>query len=241
MLAFRRGGGDAWLSGVAVGDDIELELLEPTGLRGVVFTPEGTEPTMMSVRLRGTDNSYRQVESFHGQGSFRFDDLDPGRYALRIQAREGVAEISATVGPDDDEQVSVTLSPWIRLEGTSWISRRASPSPTSLRSRGAGDLSMGEFAVKFEHALMAKDSVRRSDGRGRFVIDDARPGDLHLLVLPAQLLASRYNWMRVVAEVEPGTQALTPISLVVKRLEVGAKPAILGSRPPRRTSARIRT
>lgn len=228
VLAFRRGGGDAWLSGVAVGDDIELELLEPTGLRGVVFTPEGTEPTMMSVRLRGTDNSYRQVESFHGQGSFRFDELDPGRYALRIQAREGVAEISATVGPDDDERITVTLSPWIRLEGHFVDLETGEPVPDVFAISGAGDLSMEEFAVKFEHALMAKDSVRRSDGRGRFVIDDARPGDLHLLVLPAQLLASRYDWMRVVAEVEPGTQALTPISLVVKRLEVGAKPGDFG-------------
>ena len=229
VLAFRRGGGDAWKGGVALGSDVQLDLPHSTSLEGTVTTADDGSPGTMRVSVRGVDNGMELHEVFTGaSGAFRFDDLDPGTYQVKVTAAAGRAMAETALAADRTGTLALQLSDAVRLEGTFIDLDTGAPVPNVLAISGPQDMDMTGFAKKAERSLMMKKNELRSDGQGRFVIPDADPGSLRIFALAAELLASDYALSRLVAEPKKGTTTLEPIALVRKRLAKDEPPGHLG-------------
>lgn len=100
VLAYRRGGGEAMVEGVAVGSAITLSI-RPTGsIAGAVKTEGGLVPERVTVSVRDRATGLERGEDFFRTGGqFLIKDLPPGTYDVLASALDSTARAEARVEP----------------------------------------------------------------------------------------------------------------------------------------------
>jgi hypothetical protein len=84
---------------------VDLRALGVTALSGTVTGPAGPA-ALFSIELDGPTRAQRSFTD----GKFSFGRVDPGAYAVRVQASDGHGEARVTVTPNEPATLDVTLS-----------------------------------------------------------------------------------------------------------------------------------
>jgi hypothetical protein len=165
--------------------DFELRRTNPAdAIKGVVLSPEGQPMPHVDVALctiekgacigrgRIAQNSYARAIKTDGEGRFEFPS-DTSAHTVVAVAREGVARISLT---RDSGPLQIRLQPWGRIEGMVRLSRGSAAKRIQLLDQSFSHYS-GGTSLDFSFSAT-------SDGEGRFVIDQAPPGEHELFIAP---------------------------------------------------------
>lgn len=194
VLAQRRGGGDAWKSGVAVSDEVILQIPPRAALGGRVVTNEGSPATGLSIRLRNKNSGAALNETFYyDEGDFRFEDLDAGTYELVAVAKEGRARAEVTLTDQDRANLALTLVGGVTVRGQVIDARSSEPVADMVVIIGPEDDKARDFAAKAERAFVFSKKGLKTDAAGRFVVHDVPPGVVRVMVLPEKLGKGPYG------------------------------------------------
>jgi len=164
VRAFRRTGGEAEASGVALGDAVELEVKAPGSLAGRVLEGGGEPVERFELWLSSPENQGgRRFERFVSKdGSFEVTGLAPGAWTVEARVLRRKAQAAAVVEAGrKTDGLELRFEPGVRVTGR------------------VVDVITG--------APVAGASVRSSertetDEDGRFTLEDASPGALKLYI-----------------------------------------------------------
>jgi hypothetical protein len=195
--AFRRGGGEAIVEGVAGGDVLTLTLTDAAEIAGQVLAPDGSPPDRFRVTVhRPSTNFMRSDELFRSRGRFRVRELPPGDYVILVESPVGVARVEG-IQLDAGEAVRglvIALSPRVTVRGRVVDQRTHQPVPgmtITIGLQGTG--------VRFGSST-ADELARTSGADGRFEVTHAPTGRVRVSLEPRSL-DSGYAWQWLDLEV----------------------------------------
>lgn len=120
VRAWRRGGGEGTLEDVASNSDGIVIEIESTGrLEGQIVTSAGKQPKRFKVAVRNDESGFSRSESFFETGgSFVLDQLPPGKYMVRAEAEEGMAELEVELGLGEIKQgIKLEMTRLVAVKG----------------------------------------------------------------------------------------------------------------------------
>jgi protocatechuate 3,4-dioxygenase beta subunit len=220
IRAYREGGGEAVLEGVAVGSsDAVLTIVETGRIAGKVTLADGGAPERFVLTLRDRSAGFdRSDDFFRTGGAFSLRELPPGKYELTVSASEGSAKIDVELEPNaviDD--LAIELVGKVTVKGRLVDADTRAPIPGMRVSVGERSGSM--FMVGPDAPGDRRDV---SDADGRFEVEDAPTGKVQLMIMPRDFTESEnYGWTRRVVTLakEPAVQELGEIELLASRLD----------------------
>lgn len=179
-----RGGGEASLSGVALGDHVELVVLDTGRLRGSAhYRSDASVPDLLVVEVVRTDAAVRRREVFlRTRGEWSIEGLPVGRYQVRVKASNGAGAVEAEVAAGDNNAGDVALDDLTRLSGR--VVRLETGEPIADYRVVATALD-AQLRSRYVH----EDARNVSDASGRFLVSDPPPGRVTLHVIPKNLHA----------------------------------------------------
>lgn len=179
-----RGGGEASLSGVALGDHVELVVRDTGSLRGSAhYRSDALAPDLLVVEVVRTDAAVRRREVFlRTRGEWSIEGLPVGRYQVRVKASKGAGAVEAKVGAGDNDAGDVPLDDLTRLTGR--IVRLETGEPIADFRVVATALD-AQLRSRYIH----EDARNVSDSSGRFLVSDPPTGRVSLHVIPKNLHA----------------------------------------------------
>lgn len=179
-----RGGGEASLSSVALGDHVELVVRDTGSLRGSAhYRSDALAPDLLVVEVVRTDAAVRRREVFlRTRGEWSIEGLPVGRYQVRVKASKGAGAIEAKVGAGDNDAGDVPLDDLTRLTGR--IVRLETGEPIADFRVVATALD-AQLRSRYIH----EDARNVSDSSGRFLVSDPPTGRVSLHVIPNNLHA----------------------------------------------------
>lgn len=218
VRAYRKGGGEAIVEGVAAGSaGVELAIVDTGEILGQVTLAGGGSPERFELsvvdRKQGVS---RQDSAFRTDGAFAMRELPPGSYELSVEAPEGSAktELSLAAG-EVVSDVRLELTPKITVRGRLVDADSGAPVSgmrVSVRGSGGG----------FVFTNNGKGGEEISDADGAFTVEDAVAGEVSLSIMPRNFGEDdvAYGWSSrpVTLAAEPATQDLGDIELIAKRL-----------------------
>ncbi|PRP96387.1 Nickel uptake substrate-specific transmembrane region [Enhygromyxa salina] len=179
-----RGGGEAVLSGVAIGDDVELVVRDTGSLQGSAHYRSGASiPDLLVVEVVRTDAAVRRRDVFlRTRGEWSIAGLPVGRYQVRIKASQGAGAVEAEVGAGRNDAGDVPLDDLTQLIGR--VVRLETGEPLADFRVVATALD-AQLRSRYVH----EDARNVSDTSGRFLISDPPTGRVTLHVIPKNLHA----------------------------------------------------
>lgn len=218
IRAYREGGGEAVLEGVAVGSsDAVLTIAETGRVAGKVTLASGGAPDRFTVKLRDRSTGLdRSDDFFRTAGKFSLRELPPGKYEVTVSAREGSAQTEVVLesGQAVDDLV-IELSNKVTVKGRLVDADTRAPIPgmrVSVQARSG----MYMFGPD-------QPGERRnvSDAEGRFEVEDAPAGKVELVIMPRNFDYKKYMWTQrfVTLPSEPAVQDLGDIEMIAARLD----------------------
>lgn len=164
VRAFRRTGGEAQASGVALGDAVELEIKTPGSLAGRVLDAGGEPMERFDLRLSSPENGGGgRFESFVSRdGSFEVTGLAPGEWTIRaVVLRRKVEDAAVVEAGTKTDGLELRFEPGVRVTGR------------------VVDMFTGEPVAG---ASVRSSARTETDQDGRFTLEDVSPGKLTLSI-----------------------------------------------------------
>lgn len=167
-----RGSARAELRGVALGSDVELQVVPLAELTGVVRS-RGAPVTRYELQARRSGSFSRDGDATdHPGGTFSLDHLDPGEYTITVTADAGVLEHTLTLTAGDHHELTLDLQPWGKLRGTLLDRRSGAPiAGAVLIAENKGFFSGGDFLG----TMLGRGPRTAADGR--FDLARVAPGE----------------------------------------------------------------
>ncbi|KIG17685.1 hypothetical protein DB30_02960 [Enhygromyxa salina] len=184
LTARVRGGGEAALSGVTPGEQVELVVGDCGSLRGSAhYRSDASAPDLLIVELVRTDAAVRRREVFlRTRGEWSIDGLPVGRYQVRVKASVGAGAVEAEVKAGDNHAGDVSLDDLTRLKGR--VVRLETGEPlTDFRVVATA------LDAQMRSRYIHDDARNVSDASGRFLVSDPPTGRVTLHVIPNNLHA----------------------------------------------------
>ncbi len=219
IRAYREGGGEALLEGIAVGtSDAVLTIVETGRIAGKVIDVGGGSPARFSVKASDRNAGLsRSDHFFRTDGAFSLSELPPGKYELIVSANEGSAKLDIDLGPGEviDDLV-------IELVGKVTVNGRLVDANTGAPVPGLRVSVVDQRGIYIFGDSGVGDRRDVSDADGRFEVDDAPTGKVMLTAVPRDLGGrNEYGWTQrsIRLSREPTVQDLGDIELLASRLD----------------------
>lgn len=220
IRAYREGGGEALLEGVALGtNDAVLTIVETGRIAGKVTLAGGGAPERFAVKLQDRGTGVERTDDFFRTGgAFSLRELPPGKYELVVSASEGSAQVVVELEPGaviDD--LAIELVNKVTVKGRLIDADTRAPVPgmrVSVQDRS------GSFMFSSDDAPGDRRDV--SDADGRFEVEDAPTGKATLTIIPRNFAdPGSYGWTQrsVNLATEPAVQDVGELELLASRLE----------------------
>ncbi|HVI03806.1 MAG TPA: carboxypeptidase regulatory-like domain-containing protein [Enhygromyxa sp.] len=220
IRAYREGGGEALLEGVAVGTtDAVLTLVETGRIAGKVTLAGGGTPQRFAVSLRDRSAGLdRSDDFFRTGGAFSLRELPPGKYELTVTASEGSAQVTVELGSGQVvDDLAIELVSKVTVKGRLVDADTREPVPgmrVSVQERG------GMFMLSTGDEPGDRRDV--SDADGRFEVEDASTGKVLLSIMPRDFSDDgNYGWTQrsMTLAKEPAVQDIGEIELLASRVK----------------------
>lgn len=118
VRALVRGGGDAVLTGVEPGSDIELRVSGTGSLTGRIEVAGAEQPTSFWVSITEQRAGWVHSELFrHREGEFRFDSIKAGTYVVFARSTAGQGSVEVTIQAGKDSAVVIELDKHAEVVG----------------------------------------------------------------------------------------------------------------------------
>jgi protocatechuate 3,4-dioxygenase beta subunit len=199
IRAYRKGGGEAIIEGIAVGStSVQLQIAETGSIGGVVVFTGGGAPDNFSVTLNDKiQGTWRSDTFFKTEGKFTISELPPGTYEVAVTADAGDATDTATleIGADVTD-LRIELTPRVNVTGRVLDLETKEPVPGMKVSIGARK---GGFSFNFGNEK--GDEPEITDDRGHFAVNDAAAGRVRIMVMPRDFADETYGWTTLNGEV----------------------------------------
>jgi protocatechuate 3,4-dioxygenase beta subunit len=183
VLAYRRGGSDAYAEGVAVGSDVVLTIKPTASLAGTIEAG-GAELREIRVSIADHDTGVDRSEQYFMQGgAWVIRDLPAGKYDISASAPEGSAVIEDVVLAEGEHKTGIVLSLKKMVTITGRVVDGDSREPvagmavSAMPVDGAG----GGYVFYFNSG---GDQDNVSDASGRFTVDDVPQGKVRVHARP---------------------------------------------------------
>ena len=221
VRAQRRGGGEALVEHVALGQDVALTIAATGRLAGIVSLGGGGVPAQFSARLidRATGFS-RNDNFFRTGGAWSFTELPEGSYELSVDAPEGTQKLTVPLAAGEvREGVAVELAGQVKVRGTVVDLEGAPVAGVEVRVSSDGSVRFGMSEADRRHV---------TDEAGRYEIDRAPVGVVSLVAWPPP--GGEYGSAWRTTRIAGGQTEVTlpPIRVVKKRVADGAVAGDLG-------------
>jgi hypothetical protein len=217
VRAYRKGGGDAVVEGVATGSDVEL-VIEATGvLAGQVVLAGGGVLDEFELTITDKKAGYNHNESFFRTGGqFTVTQVPAGSFEITVDASHGSAKAEASLEEGEAKKdLKLELKGKVTVRGTVVDLHTGEPVP-GLRARVQA--TGGAFMLGGPDTGERKEIT---DAAGKFEVANVSTGDVRLSVMPKNWGGSDYDWTfrELVLPGEPEIQDLGQIRVVKKRVE----------------------
>jgi protocatechuate 3,4-dioxygenase beta subunit len=226
LLASRKGGGEAVADSVAVGEEIELTIVETGSITGKLVVDGGEAPARATLELSNTEGLSRSFAPYKTGGAFTFEGLPPSTYTLSVDSPAGSARIEnlELAAGEAKTDVVVTLSPRATVRGRLVDLDTRAPVPGLIVS-----ITQAGGSIMFQGTDSGSPNV--SDADGRFEVSDALTGKIMLMARPRSYDdEQRYSWnpqRMTIPSGEPVVE-LGDIEVIATRAANGSKPGDLG-------------
>ena len=221
VRALRRGGGEALVEHVALGESVELTI-EATGrLAGTVSVDSGGVPAQFMVRIEDRRTGFSRRDSFfRTSGAWSFTEVPQGSYEVSVSAPEGTQKLTVLLAAGElREGVQVRLAGMVTVRGMVVDLEGAPVVGVEVRISADGSVSVGQNEADRRHI---------SDEAGRFEIERAPVGVGQLIAYPTPGGEYETAWSAVkIAGGQPEV-SLPPVRLVKRRVAAGATRGDLG-------------
>ena len=222
VRAYRRGGGEALVEGVAVGADVTVTIREPGSIGGTVTVEGGGAPDRMTVSVRDGKTGFRRREEFFRTGgAFVLRDLPGGTYEVSVTAAAGTGKAEAVLAEGQALRgIAITLASRARVTGRLIAGDDGKPLAgymIQVSPVGAGD---------FEYDFGASPPVSEADGR--FEVESAPAGRVQVMAFSFGQ-DTDYAFVRKLVTLEGGTTTdLGDLKVPRMRAKMGDDPGDLG-------------
>lgn len=227
-----RGGGEASVTDVEPGADVELIVRGTGSLRGSAhYARDGSAPDLLIIEVVRTDAAVRRREVFlRSAGRWSIAGLPAGDYAIRLHASAGSGFAEAVVEADAETNVGdVTLDDRTSLSGRVVRLETGEPVPGFRVVATALDAQLRSRYVR-------DDARNISDANGQFVVSDPPTGRVTLHVIPQNLDARPPDLTEahVTVTVRSGSSLdVGELAIPTRRLSPGQPSASFGFGLPR--------
>ena len=195
LRAYRRGGGEAFAEGVALGSDIVLTLLATGSISGSVTRDDEQVPEEFTISITDSTTGFSRSERFFRPegGAFVMRDIPAGDFTVSAIAAEGVAKAQVALTEGQVHQgLSLSLESRSTVEGRLVELDSETPVPGMMvmvrPQKGAGDV------VRFSMGGSAEDNKHISGADGRFTVERAPAGKVRITAIPLDFRNSPYDF-----------------------------------------------
>ena len=227
VYASRKGGGEGFVEGVAVGSDGVTVRLQPTGrLEGTVAVASGEVPRRFKVKLRDETTGFSTSDSFFAtDGRFVLEALPPGSFLLTAESSDGSGETKVELQEGAEKAgVKVELEKKISVKGRVVDLESGEPVPGIMvsmnRKKGGG------FNLSFEGG----DKRNITDESGAYELDAVPLGAVSVLLFPRSFSDdSDYSFSQQTLVIKDGSPYEVPdIEMVKSRVKERSDAGTLG-------------
>jgi hypothetical protein len=225
LKAYRQGGGEGVLEGVATGSDVTVTLETPGTLEGTVSMDGGPVPERFTINLTDREAGVHLADTFfRTDGTWRLTNVPEGRYTLVAQAANGDGETQVELAAGESKaDVTIALTGRVTVHGKVVDLETREPVAgmrVQISRRG------GSFGMSFAPG----DGKGMTDETGRFELDRVSIGPSSAVVIPNGFGVGGYpfTWTHVIVPSGTGVVELAPIEVAKKRLEDGEAAGSLG-------------
>jgi len=221
VRAQRRGGGEALVEHVALGQDVALTIAATGRMAGTVGLDGGGVPAQFSVRLADKATGFSRYDNFFRTGgAWSFAELPEGSYELLINSPEGTHKLSVPLAAGEVlAGVTVELAGLVKVRGTVVDLEGVPVAGVEVRVSADGSVRFG---------LSDGDRRHITDEAGRYEIDRAPVGVVSLVTQP--LSGDDYGtaWSTITIAGGQTEVTLAPIRVVKRRVAAGVAAGDLG-------------
>lgn len=223
LRAFRKGGGEATRTHVAVGSAVTLTIAATASVSGTVVRTDGVAIELVNVSARDRTGYERSERFFRTGGAFTLRDLPAGTFSLVAEhaGARGSAEVTLAAGQQVTGQV-LTLRAGLVVRGRLVDLDSRAPVPGYLAQVSARD------ERSFTISSVQPGGKDVADAEGRFELHDAQVGKVQLRLIPPGF---------------PMNGALVEVPLALDEsagtVDLGDLEVVLGRLAPGQTSGRI--
>lgn len=228
IRAYREGGGEALLEGVAVGStDAVLTLVDTGHIAGKVAIAGGGAPERFTIKLEDRSAGLdRKDDFFRTNGAFSLRELPPGKYELTVTSSAGSAQTKVELEPGAAvDDLVIELAAKITVKGRLVDADTRAPVPgmrVTVQARS------GTFMFGPDEPGERRNV---SDADGRFEVDDAATGKVDMMIFSRDIANMQtYGWTQrmLTLAAEPAVQDLGEIELIASRLGERQKAGDIG-------------
>ncbi|AKT42697.1 carboxypeptidase regulatory-like domain-containing protein [Chondromyces crocatus] len=221
LHAYRKGGGDASVEHIDVGQTVTLTIRKTASLSGTLTAQGGSPPAQFTISATLGGLPVRTESFFQTGGAWSLDDLSEGAYDLRATADEGTAWTQVSLASGEERNgVRIVLAPRTTVKGR--LVELDSGAPIagvalSLHANGPG--AMGMAAME----------PQRSDASGHFEITKVEAGKAVMMAMPPPGPTPIHDAIWLPIEVQAGTVLdLGQVAMAKRRVMPMAAPGDLG-------------
>ncbi len=224
VVAFRKGGGEAFAEEVEVGRSVQLQIFETGSISGEVVVNAGKIPKKFRVLLRDISSGVNRNEGFqYTNGQWSFTDVPSGKFIVSIISTSGDGFEEVTLAEGENKK-GIVLS----LVAKATVTGSAVDFHTGEPVKGMqGGVSM----IKGEGwgGWNSKSGKNITKADGKFVLDNVPAGRVNVYVFPNGWDNREYSMGAVVAVLKPGeTNEVPPIRVIRKRLKGSERAGDIG-------------
>lgn len=229
LRGYRRGGGEAFAEGVAVGSQITLTIATPGSISGVVRRDDGQPPAEFSVSVNDRKTGFSRTERFFRllDGTFTVRDLPAGEFTVAAQAPEGVGKHTVTLEQGQEVTgLEFTLESLVTVVGRMVELDGETPIPGLMVMVQPRDTRGMAGSMRLDGSA---DQKNVTDAGGRFEVERAPTGPAHIMAIPTEFESSPFGFARVPRMIRgTGTHDVGEIRVPRRRLGLRERAGDLG-------------
>jgi protocatechuate 3,4-dioxygenase beta subunit len=225
LKAYRQGGGEGVLEGVALGSDVTVSLESPGTLEGTIVVEGSSPPERFTINLTDRRAGIHVVDTFfRTQGAWRMTNVAEGRYEVLAQSSDGDGEVEIELASGETKSdIEIALTGRVTVRGKVVDLETGEPIP-GMR------VDIGRRSGSINISFGVGEDEGTTDHDGRYVLERVPIGPARAIVLPRSFGAGDYDFSFHSVTVPSGATEVTlpPLELVKKRLADGEAGGSLG-------------